>query len=186
MASDTKGVTGLTGRYANALFGLAEEQGVLDLVAEDLRVLAELIQDSDDLKRMLRSPIISRAEQRAAMEAVLETTGASDLTKKFVGLTSSNRRLFVLKDIIVDYLTIVASHRGEATVEVISAAPLNNQQTDRLLKILSDSVGGKVNLISKLDPGLLGGLVVKIGSRMVNSSLSNKLQQLRLAMRGVG
>ena len=119
------------------------------------------------------------------MEKILETTGASDLTRKFVGLTSSNRRLFVLKDIIVDYLRIVASHRGEVTAEVTSAAPLNNQQTAKLLKVLSDSVGGKVNLISKLDPGLLGGLVVKIGSRMVNSSLSNKLQQLRLAMRGV-
>ena len=92
----------------------------------------------------------------------------------------------MLKEIIADYLKIVASHRGEVTVEVTSAVPLNKQQTARLLKVLSDSAGGRVNLTSRLDPGLLGGLVVKIGSQMINSSLSNKLQQLRLAMRGVG
>ena len=186
MASDTRSVTGLTGRYATALFELADEQGSLDQVADDLSILSALIDESDDLNRMLRTPVISRAEQGMAMDAILTQAGASDLTKKFVGLTVFNRRLFALKDIIVGYLTILADRRGELTAEVTSAFPLSDQQVGELLNVLKLAVGGNVTLNAEIDPGLLGGLVVKIGSRMVDSSLSTKLQQLRLAMRGVG
>ena len=186
MASDTTGVTGLAGRYATALFELADEQNALDQVADDLRALSELIDENDDLNRMVRSPVISRSEQGAAMDAILAQAGASDLTRKFIGLTSANRRLFALMDIIKGYLLILAGRRGELTADVTSAQPLNDKQTQDLLDVLKRAVGGNVSLNTTVDPDLLGGLVVKIGSRMVDSSLSTKLQQLRLAMRGVG
>jgi len=186
LASDTTGVTGIAGRYATALFELAEEQNALDQVAEDVRTLAALIAGNGDLTRMVRSPVISRASQGAAMDAILTRAGASDLTRKFVGLTSANRRLFALMDIIKGYLIILAGRRGELTADITSAQPLNAKQTQDLLDVLKRSVGGNVSLNTKVDPNLLGGLIVKIGSRMVDSSLNTKLQQLRLAMRGVG
>ena len=186
MESDTKGVTGLTGRYASALFELADERDVRDRVAEELRVVVRLIEENNDLDRLLRSPIIPRIEQGAAMEAILEKAGASELTKKFVGLTSSNRRLFVLREIIRDYLLILSNRRGEVTAEVTSAEPLSDQQTSEILKVFKAALGEKVNLTTRLDASILGGLVVKIGSRMIDSSLKNKLQKLRLALRGVG
>ncbi len=186
MASDTTGVTGLAGRYATALFELAEEQNALDLVAEDVRTLAALIDGNDELSRMVRSPVISRSAQGAAMDAILASAGASNLTRKFVGLTSANRHLFVLMDIINGYLMILAGRRGELTADVTSAQQLNDKQAQDLLDVLKRSVGGNVSLNTKVDPNLLGGLIVKVGSRMVDSSLNTKLQQLRLAMRGVG
>lgn len=186
LASDTTGVTGLAGRYATALFELAEEQDTLDQVADDVRTLAMLIDGNDELTRMVRSPVISRSAQGAAMDAILTRAGASDLTRKFVGLTSSNRRLFALMDIINGYLMILAGRRGELTADITSAQPLNDKQTQDLLDVLKRTVGGNVSLSTKVDPDLLGGLIVKIGSRMVDSSLNTKLQQLRLAMRGVG
>mgnify|MGYP001457528712 FL=1 len=186
MASNIKGVTGLTGRYASALFDLAEENNVLDDVAKDLTLLQALIDESDDLSRMIKSPIISRDEQTRSMMAILDKGKFSDLTKKFVGLISSNRRLFAVRGIIDDYLTILSSKRGEITADVVSAVPLSKDQEGKLLEKLDSIVTGEVSLRLNVDPGLLGGLVVKIGSRMVDSSISSKLQRLRLAMRGFG
>ena len=186
LASVTTGVTGLAGRYATALFELAEEQNAMDQVADDVRTLAALIDGNAELTRMVRSPVISRSAQGAAMDAILSRAGASDLTRKFVGLASANRRLFALMDIINGYLMILAGRRGELTADITSAQPLNDKQTQDLLDVLKRSVGGNVSLNTKVDPNLLGGLIVKIGSRMVDSSLNTKLQQLRLAMRGVG
>ena len=186
MASDTNDVTGLTGRYARALFQLAEEQDLLDLVAEDLATIAQMVEENEDLDRLICSPIIPRSEQGSAMEEILKKAGASELTRKFVGLIASNRRLFVLTDMISDYLQILAKRRGEVTAEVISAEPLDDKQIAQLLSLFKSNLGEKVKLTTKLDAGLLGGLVVRIGSQMVDSSLRNKLQQLRLALKGVG
>lgn len=186
MSSDTTGVTGLAGRYATALYDLAESQNALDQVADDLRGLAQLIADSAELSRMVRSPAISRSEQGAAMLAILDQVGASELTKNFIGVTAANRRLFVISDIINGYLAILAGRRGEMTADVTSATPLSENQTAQLETALQGSVGGSVSINAKVDPGLMGGLIVKLGSRMVDSSLRTKLQQLRLVMRGVG
>ena len=186
MASDTTGVTGLAGRYASALFELAEEQNALDQVANDVRALSALIDGNDELPRLVRSPVISRSAQGAALDTILTRAGANELTRKFVGLTSANRRLFALMDIINGYLMILAERRGELTADVTSAQPLNDKQTQDLLDVLKRTVGGNVRLNTKVDPNLLGGLIIKVGSRMVDSSLNTKLQQLRLAMRGVG
>ncbi len=186
MATDNTGATGLAGRYATALFELADTEGALDEVADDLKSLDRMILGSADLTRMIRSPVISRDEQGAAMNALLTAAGAGGLTRKFAGVLAGNRRLFALPEIIDQYLAILAGRRGEMTAEVTSAAKLSGKQLATLEATLKRSVGGEVSINEKVDPDVLGGLVVKLGSRMVDSSLNTKLQQLRLAMRGVG
>jgi F-type H+-transporting ATPase subunit delta len=168
------------------LFELAEGADALDQVADDLRQISTMMDESDDLTRMVRSPVIPRADQSAAMQALLEKTEASQLTRNFIGVVASNRRLFALADIIDDYLMVLAGRRGEMTAEVTSAKALTESQQADIEAALQSSVGGKVSINSTVDPDLLGGLVVKIGSRMVDSSLHTKLQHLKLAMRGVG
>ena len=186
LESDTKSVTGLTGRYAWALFQLADEQVVLEKVAEDLATISNLIEENKDLARLVRSPVVSRIELGTAMMSILEKAGAFELTKNFIGLVASNRRLFALNGIISDYLQILADRRGQVNAEVTSAEPLNERQMKQLLNVFKTSLGEKVKLTTKVDQSLLGGLVVKIGSRMVDSSLRNKLQRMRLNLRGVG
>jgi len=185
VASDTTGTTGLAGRYATALYDLAEESGVLDQVADDLRTLQRMIEGSGDFKRMIRSPVISRREQGTALAEILTQAQASELTKKFAGVLAGNRRLFALPDVIGGYLAILAGRRGEVTAAVTSAQPLTQRQLAELEATLRRVVGGKVSIEPHVDPGLLGGLVVRIGSRMVDSSLRTKLQHMRLALRGI-
>ena len=186
MASDTTGATGLAGRYATALYELADDAKALDQVADDLRNLARMIDASSDFKRMIRSPVISRAAQGAALNEILSQAGASELTRTFAGVLASNRRLFVLPDIIDGYLYILAGRRGEVTAQVTSAQPLTPRQLADLEATLRKSIGGKISVEPRVDAGLLGGLVVRIGSRMIDSSLRTKLQHMRLAMRGIG
>lgn len=186
MPSAKSGATGLAGRYAKALFALADEAKQLDAVADDLRSLARMIGGSADLTRLIRSPVLSRADQGKALAAVLDKAGIGDLTRRFAGVVAANRRLFVLPDMIKAFLAELASRRGEATAEVVSAKELTEQQKQALLDSLRRAVGTAVAVEARVDPGLLGGLVVKIGSRMVDSSLRTKLQQLRLAMKGIG
>lgn len=183
MASDTTGTTGLAGRYATALYELAEEQGALDKVADDLRTLSSMIEGSADFKRMIRSPVLSRVAQGKALNAILERAQASELTKKFAGVLAANRRLFTLPDVITGYLAILAGRRGEVTAQVSSAQPLTPRQLADLEAQLRRIAGGKVAVEPKVDPSLLGGLVVRLGSRMIDSSLRTKLQQMRLALR---
>lgn len=186
MSSDTTGATGLAGRYATALYELAESEKALDQVAGDLRALRLMIEGSGDLTRMVRSPVISRTEQGAAMDAILAKAEASDLTRKFAGVVAANRRLFALPDIIDSYLAILAGRRGEVTAEVASAAPLSDRQQADILATLENTLGGSVTIKASVDPEILGGLVVRVGSRLVDSSLRTKLNQMRIAMRGAG
>ena len=179
-------VTGLSGRYATALFDLADNASALDQVAGDLRQIEVMMAESDVLRKMIRSPAISRRDQSSAMQALLKKSGAFELTRNFVGVVASNRRLFVLADIIKDFLMLLAGRRGEMTAEVASAKALSDSQKAQIVAALQNSVGGNISLNSTVDPEILGGLVVKIGSRMVDSSLQTKLQHLKLAMRGVG
>ena len=186
MAAGGIGAGGLAARYAAALFDLADTQKVIDRVAGDLSELRAMIGGSDALRALIRSPIRSRDEQGRAMAAVLRQAGASDLVRKFVGLVARNRRLFVLPQMIEAFLAELARRRGEMRAEVTAAKPLNEQQQASLAEAIQRSVGGKVAVDVKVDPSLIGGLVVKVGSRMVDSSLKTKLQRLKLAMKGVG
>lgn len=186
MAARGTGPGGLASRYAAALFELADEKKQLDQVAADLRSLKQAIRESDDLRRLVRNPIFSRAEQGRAMAAILERAGATDLVRRFVGLVAQNRRLFVLPDMIDAFLSQLAQRRGEVTAEVVSARPLSEAQRQAIADALHKSVGGNVAIDARVDPALIGGLVVKVGSKLIDSSLRTKLNRLQLAMKGVG
>jgi len=185
VASETSGVSGLGERYATALYDLADEQKSLDEVAADLRTLRGMIDESADLRRLIRSPVLTRAEQGKAIAALAERAGFQRLVANILGLLARNRRLFVLPEVIEAYLAELASRRGEVTAQVIAAQQLSEAQRQTLDEKLRRAVGGKVAIELRVDPSLLGGLIVKLGSRMVDASLSSKLQRLQLAMKGV-
>ncbi|MEE2970651.1 MAG: F0F1 ATP synthase subunit delta [Pseudomonadota bacterium] len=185
MSSEPIGGAGLAGRYAAALFDLADAGKELDSVSNDLLSLDEMIDGSDDLKRLLQSPVISRDDQGRAIGAIGESAELGQLTRNFVGLVAQNRRLFALQGMIRAYHAILSARRGEVTAEVTSATPLSESHLAQLNEVLRQSVGAKVAIQSHVDPGLLGGLIVKIGSRMIDSSLKTKLQKLQFALKGV-
>lgn len=186
MASDGAGVGGLAARYASALYDLADESGVLDTVAADLSGLESLIQESTDFSRFIKSPVLTRDDQTKGIAAIAAKSGLSDITVKFLGLVAGNRRLFALPNMIRAYQEILAARRGQVTAEVTSAAELSDGQSQLLADALKTAVGKSVAVTTKVDPTILGGLVVRVGSRMVDSSLKSKLQRLKLSMKGVG
>ena len=186
MAEEAIGVSGLAGRYAVALFDLAKEKDEIDGTEDDLIVLESMLDSSAELNRLIHSPVIARDEQGRAMAAVVEKIGLGDLTKKFIGLLARNRRLYVLRRIIRSFVELSAMARGEVTAEVASATPLSKLQLSAIADQLSREVGKDVVVRSRVDGNLLGGLVVKIGSRMVDNSLRSKLQRMKLVMKGVG
>ena len=179
-------MAGLAERYAAALYELADEGKALDRVASDLRSLAKALDDSADLTRLIRSPVLGRAEQGRAIKAILDQMGVDPLTTKFLGLVAQNRRLFALPAMIKAYLAELARRRGEIAAEVASAQALSPAQTEAVTAALRQAVGSKVSVETRVDPSLLGGMVVRVGSRMVDSSLKTKLQRLELAMKGLG
>jgi F-type H+-transporting ATPase subunit delta len=186
VSSDLSAFSGVGGRYATALFSLAEESKELDRVAGDLKELAAMLAASADFRHVVSSPILSRADQQKAILAVADKAGFSETTKKFLGTVAHNRRLFALSSMIMAYLARMAERRGEVEVQVASAGPLSAAQQEALASTLKNVTGGKATVEMTVDPSLLGGLVVRIGSRMVDSSLKTKLQNLQLAMKGVG
>jgi F-type H+-transporting ATPase subunit delta len=185
VASEAAGVSGLSERYAKALFELADEAKALDQVAADLRQLRGFLDDSTDFRRLIRSPVVSRLEQGKAVAAVAEQAGFSAITRNFLGVAARNRRLFILPGVIAGYLKELASRRGEVTAEVTAARALTPAQAEAVNEQLRKAVGSKVSVDLRIDPSLIGGLVVKVGSRMVDASLKSKLARLQLAMKGV-
>lgn len=184
MSSETTGA--IADRYAAALFELAEQQNALDQVAADLTAFRDMAAASDDLTRLLRSPVIGRDAQIRAVTAVAEKAGFSDLTRRFLGTLAKNRRLFAVGGMTGAYLQRLAAKRGEVTATVAAAAKLTDKQLASLTETLKAAVGGAVAVEVTVDPSLLGGLVVRVGSRMIDNSLRTKLQHLQLAMKGVG
>jgi F-type H+-transporting ATPase subunit delta len=185
VASEGTGISGLADRYAKALFDLADERKALDAVAGDLRQLRAMIEASPDLARLVRSPVLSRGEQAKGIGAVAESAGFSDLTRNFLGLVAQNRRLFAVPAMIEAFLATLAQRRGEVTAQVVAAQELSSAQLNAVNEQLRKAVGSKVAVEVKVDPTLLGGLVVKVGSRMIDASLRSKLNRLQLAMKGV-
>ena len=176
-----------SGRYAGALFELADEANSVDAVARDLAGLSALIDESEDLERMVRSPGIDRKDQAKAMDAVLEKSGADMLVRKFVGAVALNGRLFALKEIISQFLEDLAARRGEVSAEVVSAITLDAPLEEELHSAVSRVAGSdRVSMDVRTDPSLIGGLVVRIGSRMIDSSIRTKLNRLELNMKGTG
>lgn len=186
MASKAQSASGLAARYANALFELAVDNNAVDQVAQDLADLSAMLEESEDLQKLVLSPVIAREEQGRAMTAVMDKAQITDLTKRFIGVVAQNRRLFELEGMIFAFQSLLAEHKGEVSAQVTSAKKLTQKQVDSLTASLKEAIGSDVAVEQKVDSALLGGLIVKVGSRMVDSSLRTKLQHLQLAMKGVG
>jgi F-type H+-transporting ATPase subunit delta len=176
-------VSGVAGRYASALFDLAREQRAIDAVAADLDRFDALLQESPDLQRLVKSPIFTAEEQERAVAAILEKAGIGGFAGNFIRLVASNRRLFALPDMIRAYRTLVADHKGIVRAQVTVAEPPSDRIVSDIKSALREVAKAEVDVDVRVDPGLIGGLVVKIGSRMVDASLRSKLNAIKLAMK---
>ena len=177
----------MAGRYALALFELARDERALDAVKADLDSFDALIAESKDLERLVRSPVFSADEQSRALSAVLERAGIDGLAGNFLKVVAANRRLFAVGDIIKTFRMLLARHRGEVSAEVTVAEPLDDKHREAISAALKSITGGKeVDLSIKVDPAIIGGLVVQLGSRMVDTSLRTKLNAIKHAMKEVG
>ncbi len=174
----------LQGRYASALFELANENKAVTAVESDLDNLGQAIRESADFAELIRNPQISREAAAKAMEGIAGVLGLSDLTKNFLGVLAGNRRLSALPEIVRAFATIAAAARGEVTAEVTSAHPLSASQLEALVAKLKEREGKDVKIKASVDPEILGGLVVKIGSRQIDSSIRTRLNSLAQAMKG--
>lgn len=176
--------SGVAGRYASALFELAKEQKAVPATSKALSGLSKSISESGDLKRLLSSPVFKSQDQMQALDALAEQGKFSGLALNFVRLMCENRRLAALPDAINAFQAIVADDKGEAVAEVVSAEKLSPAQLSDLAAALKARVGKVVQLATKIDPSLLGGLTVKIGSTLIDNSLKTKLSNLKVSMKG--
>jgi len=186
--SMTGPISGVAGRYASALLETAAESGVaaIDQVEADLDRFDALVRESADLQRLVRSPVFSADEQLAAVTTILDRSGIGGLAANFLKLVASRRRLFAVQQMIAAYKALVAARKGVVRADVTLAALPAVQVLDDLKQALRDVAGGDVDLHVKIDPSIIGGLVVRLGSRMLDASLRNKLNSIRLAMKEVG
>lgn len=173
----------LAGRYASALFDLASENGTVTAVETDLEALGKALAESNDLAAATSNPQLSRGEQGKAIAAVSKHLGLSDLTARFLGVLAANRRLSKLSEMIAAFKSIAAAQRGEVTARVTSAHPLSDEQLGALKTKLTAREGRTVMLDSDVDPDLLGGLVVTIGSQRIDASIRTRLNSLSQAMK---
>ena len=178
--------SGVAGRYASALFDLAQEEKAIPATSKALEGLGKTIADSSDLQRLLTSPVFKTEDQMSAIEALAAKGGLTGLTLNFVKLLCSNRRLAALPDAIKAFRALVADNNGEAVAEVTAAEKLSTVQLKDLAAALKARVGKDVQLVMRIDPSLLGGLTVKIGSTLIDNSLKTKLQNLKVSMKGTG
>lgn len=178
VSDHSSSVSGVAERYASALFELAQETSTLEDVETDLKTFREMLKDSADLKRVVISPVFSAEEQEKAIGAVSDKAEIKSLVGNFVRLLAHNRRLFVLPDAITGFMDMLAEHRGEVTAEVISARKLSAEHLEDLKKALKASLGKDPAIEATVDPAILGGLIVKVGSRMIDSSVRTKLNSI--------
>lgn len=178
--------SGIAARYASALFDLAKDEGALAAVESDADALDAALTDSPDLRDLIASPLYAREDQAAAMAAVAARMGLSPLVSNTVALMASKRRLFVLPQLIAQLRALIAAEKGEITAEVASAVALTPAQAQALSDTIAARVGRQVRLKASVDEGLIGGLVVKVGSTMIDTSIRAKLASLQNAMKEVG
>ena len=186
MAAEDPSVSGVSGRYATALFELARDQKSVDAVKVDLDRFEAMLADSADLKRLVRSPVFSAETQSRALTAVLDKSGISGISANFLKVLTANRRLFAVTDVIRAFRALVAKFKGEAAADVTVAETLSDKHLDALKAALKTVTGKDVALNVKVDTSRIGGLVVKLGSRMVDSSLRTKLNSIKHAMKEAG
>lgn len=187
LAKEETLVSGMSGRYAQALFDLAREQGTTEQVASDLARFAALIDESADLERFIKSPVFTAQEQVKALGAILVRVEIGGIAANFLKFVATKRRLFAIRDIIRDFNKLNDFAKGLARAEVTVAEPLKDVHVDALKSALAELTGGRsVEVAVKVDPSIIGGLIVKLGSRMVDGSLRTKLNSLRIRMKEVG
>ncbi|MFP5329108.1 MAG: F0F1 ATP synthase subunit delta [Alphaproteobacteria bacterium] len=174
----------LAGRYASALFGLARDEKQIDSVARSLDALNQALADSREFHQMVLSPLVGRDDARKAFAAVAEKLGLDRITGNFLQVLARNGRKGELPKVIRAFRRLAAEHRGETTAEVVSARPLSDDQFDKLKAMLKARIGRDVAIDARTDPQILGGLIVKVGSQMIDSSLKTKLNRLAQAMKG--
>jgi F-type H+-transporting ATPase subunit delta len=180
-------VSGMAGRYAFALFSLARDEQSIDQVAAALKSFDDMIAESPDLARLVRSPAFSAEQQVQALGALLDKAEISGIAARFIKLVAAKRRLFAIRSMIADYNRLYDSWRGVTRAEVTSAAPLSDAHSAALKEALKDVTGDKnVEISVNVDPSIIGGLVVRLGSRMVDGSLKTKLNAIRTRMKEVG
>ncbi|MEZ5764577.1 MAG: F0F1 ATP synthase subunit delta [Xanthobacteraceae bacterium] len=186
MADENPNVSGVAGRYATALFELARDEKSVDAVKADLDKFEAMMAESADLARLVRSPVFAADAQTRALSAVLEKAGIGGIAAKFLKVLTANRRLFAVRDVIRTFRTLVARFKGEVSADVTVAEPLNDKNLEALKGALKNVTGKDVDLNIKVDPAIIGGLIVKLGSRMVDSSLRTKLNSIKNAMKEAG
>jgi F-type H+-transporting ATPase subunit delta len=186
VAGEDPSVSGVSGRYATALFELARDEKSIDAVKADLDRFEAMLNDSADLKRLVRSPVFSADAQSKALTAVLDKAGIGGISANFLKVLTANRRLFAVAEMIRAFRALVAKFRGEATADVTVAETLSDKNLDALKGALKSVTGKEVTLNVKVDPSIIGGLTVKLGSRMVDSSLRTKLNSIKHAMKEAG
>jgi F-type H+-transporting ATPase subunit delta len=178
--------SGIAARYASSLFELALESKSLDAVEKDLARFDALMRGSEDLMRLVRSPVFSTGDQVKAVGAVLDKAKIGGLTANFIRVVAKNRRLFTMPDMLAQFRRLAAAHRGEVSADVTVAAPLGAAHSTELKAALKGAVGKDVTVNEIVDPSILGGMIVKIGSRQIDTSLRTKLSSLKLALKEVG
>ena len=187
MAEQGSLTSGVADRYASALFELALSENALETVERDVAAVGAMFEESEDFRRLARSPVFSAEEQTQALRALFDKAGIGGLTRNFFLLVARNRRLFVAPQMVKAFAQLAARHRGEVVAEVTSAEPLSDAHLAALRQALGGDGGGggekNIRLETKVDPGLIGGLIVKLGSRMIDTSLRTKLYGLRSAMK---
>ncbi len=186
MAGGQADISGIAERYASALFALALEGKAVGKIQKDLDAFAGMIDQSDELQRLISSPVFSANEQADAIAALASKAKITGLTANFLGLVANNRRLFAVQGMIKAFRNLVADHRGEVTADVTSATALTAAQVKSLNTVLNSAVGKKVQIARHVDPAILGGMIVKVGSRMIDTTLRTKLDNLKIAMKEVG
>jgi len=177
-------ISGMAGRYGNALFELARDEKAIDAVKADLDQFDAMIAGSPDLLRLVRSPVFGADEQLKAIQAILDKAGMKGLAANFLRVITTNRRLFAVREMIRAFRALAATHKGEVTAEVTVAEKLSDKNLDALKDALKSVTGGKdIDFDVKIEPAIIGGLIVKVGSRMVDSSLRTKLNAIKIAMK---
>ena len=186
MADRNSPVSGVAERYASALFDLARDESAIDAIEADLNGLSGLLEESEDFRRLIQSPVFSAGEQQRAIGAIADKAGIKGLTGNFLRLLAHNRRLFALPGIIRAFRAMAAVERGEVTAEVTSAQPISDDQVNALKGALKEKLGKDVSLAASVNPALLGGLIVKVGSRMIDTSLRTRLMTVKTHLKEVG
>ncbi len=182
MSKQAQAFSKATKRYAGALLALADDKGQVDKVAKDIAALASTIEGSEELSLALSNPLLPRNQVASALDLIVTKTGAGNLVKNFVGLVAKNGRAKELSSMALAFSEELAARRGEVLAEVISARELSISQINALTDALSKEMGSKVQIEPKIDASILGGLIVRVGSKMIDSSLKSKLQKLKLSL----